>query len=218
MRRRGGQAGFTLVELLVAMALLALLSGLLVGGLHMSRGAVIGSEVATERLLRADAGFALIRRQLEAAEPMPLGVLFLPPVAFAGDAQHIIFIAPPGAFLAPGGQQVTWLAVETAAGGARIVLGFRPLDRARDAWPPALDAAGAQETVLIEGITHAEFSYFGQADPSHAPQWQQDWHDQTMLPTLIRLAIAGGGRDWPDLVVTPRIGKPVNSGLLLPRP
>jgi general secretion pathway protein J len=212
--RANGSAGFTLIELLVAMALLALLSGLLVGGLRMSRGAVVGSEAATERLLRADAGFAVIRRQLETAEPLPLGTDFPPPIAFAGDAQSILFIAPPGAFLAPGGQQITWLGIERSADGARIVLGFRPLDRMRDSWPPVLDGAGAQTMVLIDDIASAQFSYFGRASPEEDPQWRQDWHDRTALPTLIRLSIAGGGRDWPDLVVGPRIGKPVNVGLL----
>jgi general secretion pathway protein J len=211
---RRAPLGFTLVELLVAMALLALLSVLLVGGLRLSRGAVIGSEAATEKLLRTELALNVIRRQLERADPVPLGGATPPLVGFAGDAASVVFIAPPGAYLALGGEEITWLAIEAAPGGGRIVLRFRPLDRTRDRWPPALDPAAMQTVVLVDGVAHAELAYFGRAQPDADPQWWAEWHDRTALPGLIRLAIAGGGQVWPDLVVTPRLGRPVDTGLL----
>ena len=64
--------GFTLVELLVAMALLALLSALLVGGLHVSSTAVRRNEAASETLLRAEQAYNLMRRQFERAVPLAL--------------------------------------------------------------------------------------------------------------------------------------------------
>jgi hypothetical protein len=68
--------------------------------------------------------------------------------------------------------------------------------------------------VLLDDVAHAELSYFGRAVPTDDPQWWPAWREAATLPMLIRLAVAGGGQTWPDLVVTPRIGKPVNSGLL----
>jgi general secretion pathway protein J len=207
--------GFTLVEMLVAMALLALLSMLLLGGLRISRNAVIGSEAASERLMRAELALGVIRRELERADPLPLGTAADPPhIAFAGDAQSVVFIAPPGAFLALGGEEITWLAIERGPERARVVLRFRPLDRAGDRWPPALDARDMQSVVLLDDVANADLAYFGRVAPTGDPQWWPEWHDAATLPTLIRLEIAGGGQTWPDLVVTPRIGKPLNSGLL----
>ncbi|HXQ52420.1 MAG TPA: prepilin-type N-terminal cleavage/methylation domain-containing protein [Stellaceae bacterium] len=207
-------AGFTLVELLVAMALLALLSALLVGGLRLSRGAVMGSEAASEKLLRTELALTVIRRQLERADPLPLGGVNPPQVAFAGDAAGAVFIAPPGAYLALGGEEVTWLAIERGKSGVRIVLRFRPLDRAHDLWPPTLDPAAMQTVVLVDDAASAALAYFGRDRPDADPQWQQEWHDRTSLPALIRLAIAGGAQAWPDLIVTPRLGRPVDTGLL----
>ncbi len=212
MRR---DAGFTLIELLVAMALLALLSALLVGGLRFSRNAVLAGESATDRLLSTERALDLVRRQLQEADPLPLAVgIDRPPVAFAGDGASIVFIAPPAAYLAPGGEQIDWLRIEPAAAGARLVLRFRPLDRARDTWPPRLDPADFQSVVLLDGINAAQFSYFGRAQPQDDPRWWQRWDTLPALPGLIRLALAAGGTSWPDLVVAPRIGQPPNVGVL----
>jgi len=208
--RRTAQEGFTLVELLVAMALLALLSALLLGGLRMSRAAVVRGEAATERLLRTELGLAVMRRQLEEADPLPLGTAAAPRIAFTGDAQNIVFIAPPGAYLALGGEEITWLVIEPGTGGARIVLRYRPLDRAADHWPPTLDARDMQSVVLLDGAAGAQFAYFGRLDPADDAQWQTEWRDASALPGLIRFSVA----TLPDLVVNPRLGRPINSALL----
>jgi general secretion pathway protein J len=213
MMRRA--AGFSLIELLVAMALLALLSALLVGGLHLSRNAVLVGENTSERLLTTERVLDFVRRQLQEANPLPLSAtLAPPPVAFAGGSAGIVFIAPPAAYLADGGEQIDWLAIEPAPGGARLVLRFRPLDRGHDTWPPAPDPAAFQSVVLIDGLSSAEFSYFGQPHPQDDARWWQTWDTLTSLPGLIRLALASGGSKWPDLVVAPQLGRPANSGFL----
>jgi len=201
-------AGFTLVELLVSLALMALLSVLLLGGLRMSRTAVVRGQAASRNLADATLAFPVIRRQLARADPLAVGGDAHPPIAFAGDDRSILFVAPPGAYLALGGQEITWLTLEPDADGGRIVLRFRPLERGRDVWPPELRVADMQTVVLLTGVTGAEFSYFGRTDPSQDPRWWRDWHDQTALPSLIRLAVASGGRTWPDLILSPRLGKP----------
>jgi general secretion pathway protein J len=211
MMRR--DAGFTLVELLVALALLALLSTLLAAGLRFSRNAVLTGEAGTERLLSAERALEIVRRQLQQADPLPLAATGdRPPVAFAGDGTSIVFIAPPAAYLAPDGEQIEWLQIEP--NGGRLVLRFRPLDRTRDTWPPRLDPAEFQSVVLLDGISAAQFSYFGRTQPSDVAQWWQKWDTLPTLPSLIRLALASGGTNWPDLVVAPRIGQPPNAALL----
>jgi len=207
--------GFTLIEMLVALALLALLSALLVAGLRLSRNAVLTSETATERLLRTERALDLIRRQLQQAEPLPLAAgVDPPPVAFAGDGASIVFIAPPAAYLARGGEQVTWLVLEHTGAGARLVLRFRPLDRASDRWPLAEGGTDLQSAVLLDDIAGARFSFFGRAAPGADARWLADWRNEPALPDLIRVTVTGGGEAWPDLVVAPALGRPAGTGLL----
>jgi general secretion pathway protein J len=207
--------GFTLVELLVALALLALLSVLLVGGLRLSRNAVLIGENAGAEVQRAELATSVMRREFERAAPLAVvSPNAPPPIAFDGDEANVVFIAPPGALMALGGDEITWLAIEPDAAGGRIVLRYRPLDRAQDRWPPALDAGAMQSVVLADGLARASFSYFGRAQPNADPKWWPAWHQPTVLPILIRVSIASSKGAWPDLVVAPRLGHPADTGLL----
>jgi hypothetical protein len=145
--------------------------------------------------------------------PLPLATTSSP-VAFSGDEANVVFVAPPAAYLAAGGQQIDWLAIEPGAAGARLVLRFRALDRAGDTWPPPLDPADFQTVVLLDGLSAAQFSYFGRAAPRDDPRWWQKWDTRPTLPSLVRLTISAGGAAWPDVVVATRIGAPANSGFL----
>jgi general secretion pathway protein J len=207
--------GFTLVELLVALALLALLSALLVGGLRLSRNAVIVGESASAEVQRAELASSVMRRELERAAPLVVvSPDNPPPVSFDGDAASMVFVAPPGALMATGGDEITWLTVEPGPAGGRIVLRYRPLDRAQDRWPPPLEAEATQTVVLADGIARAGFSYFGRVQPDADPQWWPAWHQPTVLPTLIRVSVASSRGAWPDLVVAPRLGRPADTGML----
>ena len=176
---------------------------------------MIVGENASAEVQRAELAASVLRREFERATPLPL-VSFdnPPPIAFEGDEASAVFIAPPGALMALGGDEITWLAIEGGPQGARLVLRYRPLDRQNDRWPPTLEPGAMQTVVLLDGLARAEFAYFGRSDPAAGPQWQSAWQDAAALPLLIRLSVAGGGVTWPDLVVAPRLGRPLTTGLL----
>ncbi len=208
-RRVASERGFTLVELLIVLALMAVLSALLVGGLRVTRGALSRSEAASEELDRVSRAFAVIRREIERADPLLVAPLTeTPQVAFWGSASSIVFIAPPPTYASLGGDQITWLVIERAAGANRLVLRYRPLDRASDLWPP--EVGSAQSVVLLDGLGGAELAYYGRTDPQSQPQWFAAWPDASALPLLVRLRVAG----WPDLVIEPRLGKTAATGFL----
>jgi hypothetical protein len=57
-------------------------------------------------------------------------------------------------------------------------------------------APAAEEQVLADDVTNAEFRYFGRHELRRAPTWQEQWKRTDALPDLVELNItrrrAGG--------------------------
>jgi len=208
--RRAGiapTAGFTLVELLVAITLFALLSVALFGGLRFGLRA---TAAGTARLdwsaeIAASAGF--LRAELADAQPLKKSEGGdQPTVAFEGTADSVEFVASPPARLAPGGWHVLRLALERGPGGGRLVLTSRLVrDDAGDAGP-----AEADRSVLLERVATLDLAYFGATQDGDTPAWHDRWQDAAALPALVRLRLgfADGGQA-PDLIVALRAAAPV---------
>ena len=203
--------GFTLVELLVALVILALVSTMLFGTLRFAHLAAARGEAATDRIQRTETAMRLLRRQLEEAAPLVVtGATQPPPVAFAGNEKSVLFLAPPAAALVMGGLQLTWLTIERDGSATRLVLRWRSFDPRQESWPPELDD-GRNMAALVLGETpgDATLSYFGppfgpDAAPRSPSQWYSDWTEAPVLPALIRLGFSGG--TIPDLLVSPHQG------------
>ena len=197
--------GFTLVELLVAITLFALLSVMLFGGLRFGMRA---TEAGTARLewsaeIGAVAGF--LRAQLADAQPLDKDEDGRRTVAFDGEAEGVEFVALPPAYLAKGGWHTLHLSLERAKDGGRLVLTWRLVraDRSSDA------VSAPHRSVLLEGVKTVEIGYFGAPAEGEAPQWHDSWHDAAALPALVRMRLAfADGHRAPDLVVALRAAAP----------
>jgi general secretion pathway protein J len=201
--RRRGEEGFTLLELLVALSILALLLPLLFAGLRT--GTLAWSHTAVSSTDTMMAAQAFLRRQIEAAYPAHIFDQAGGPgrTDFDGQATALEFLTPApernGSFAR--------LHLTTARSSDRLNLTARwRLDL-----PAALISARTEtESVLVENIATLELAYFGtlEADVGEPPRWHGAWIDPTM-PRLVRIRVkfpAGDNRYWPDLVVAPRIG------------
>ena len=206
------QRGFTLLEILIAMTLLGLLMAMLFGGLRLGTRAWEASDVRSADLARLEAVHGFIRRALTGAYPL-LGTGdddAKRRIAFTGGAQAVAFTALMPAHFGVGGFYTITLAVEDGVDDKRLIFRRQLYRPGADGAPPP-PPAGAdeeQEKVLLEGISKAEFSYFGIADNDETPAWRDEWRDQESLPDLVRLSVSFADRDkraWPDLVVAPRI-------------
>jgi len=203
--------GFTLVELLVALVVLALLSTMLFGTLRFAHLAAARGEAATDRIQRTETAMRLLRRQLEEAAPLTVsGATQPPPIAFAGDEKSVLFLAPPAAALVMGGLQLTWFTIERDGRTSRLVLRWRSFDPRQENWPPELDG-GRNMAALVLGETpgDASLSYFGppfapDAAPHSPSEWYSDWTGAAAFPALIRLGFSGS--TIPDLLVSPHQG------------
>lgn len=188
---RRGERGLTLVEALVALALLGLLAAGAAGLLPvMGRlsAAASAAQAETQMLARSH---DFLRAVIGQARPLSdLGSAGrTEPLRMAPDHLRLLTRLPDG--LGPGGPLLLNLAVEKMdGGGVRLHLSTTPLR----------PGTAAAQTALITGAARITWDYYD----AGAGLWVPDWTGRPGLPALLRLRVAGMGMgDWPDLVVRP---------------
>lgn len=198
-------AGFTLIELMVALLLLALMSSVLYGSLSLSATSWDRGEAKAEQAGDMRQTGEFLRQALAAEHPLRLHKAVDQPLYFAGANDSLAFAgATPGRVgggiyyfriaLAPGGESSKLLL-------SRVIPDYSALKA------PSFDAADA--SVLADGIAQLKFSYFGRdpdANDAVDPTWRDHWDDPQILPLLIRMDVkTAQGTMWPPLMVEPRI-------------
>ncbi len=202
MEGRRRQAGFTLVELLVAITLLAFLSITLFGGLRFgarSWEVVVSSSVERDNIASTQ---TFLRNRLgQMTLPGP-GRLrnFVEDRRLTGGPKRVEFIAPWLSALSLGGLYRFTLWHEDTGNG-RLMLHWRPAKADPDALEELGDLAG--QRVLLDGVTEFSLSYYGAANEDAEPEWLDQWENQDAPPHLVRaqLEFADAGRLWPVFVV-----------------
>jgi general secretion pathway protein J len=208
-RARGAprEAGFTLLELLIAMTLFGLLMTMLFGGLRFGARAWEAGEERADALAQTGVVHGFLRRQLSQTYPLVWPEEAENPqrvIAFVGGPDTLQFIAPLPAHLAVGGFYLLALDVADDADGRHLVLTWQLHRAGMERF--AFDGT-AQQTVLLDGVADVAFAYYGVAEEGQDPRWQERWEEAARLPALVsvRVAFEDEGRSWPELVVRPRI-------------
>jgi len=188
-------AGFTLVELLIAIALFGLILTGLYSGLRMATRASDAGEAHAKDNdeLRAVMGF--LRFELGQVYPLVFSDEGDEQVIFEGEPDRLRFVARlpqhrgvEGAYL-----------ISLVADRDRLVLRYRLTKPDRQYLFESGDTG--KEVVLVPGLESVGFSYYGKRGRS--ARFYTRWDDPERLPKLVRMRIRPKGRGvhWPDLIV-----------------
>ena len=193
--RTDPEAGFTLLEIVVALVVLGILLLTLSDGVRFGLAAYDRQDGMVGTAGRLEAVDRTLRRLLALLDPGT-------PV----DGDSVVGTHHALAFRAPLPPAAVDHAVGVPADGlSDLRLSVDDRHRLVLAWLPhrhVLPTGAApppHDTVLLETVERIDVDYWGKG------AWQQQWH-QARVPALIRIRIVfpdGDGRRWPDIVVAP---------------
>jgi prepilin-type N-terminal cleavage/methylation domain-containing protein len=204
MTRLRKDDGFTLVELLVALALMAIIGALVATALRSGR---IMLERGQEQEVsgRTDATQSYLRRVLQGMRPTrqpgaPLesSLIEVTPSALT----FVTAYTPAGQYQ---GIYVVILSSRPSQQRDRIdLVEVRTLYRPPSSERAAAPARPSTTTTLIEGAKALQWRYYGARDETSAAAWYPAWTDQLRLPRAIEIDLVwpdGDQRTWSPLIV-----------------
>lgn len=205
------ERGFTLLEMIVALVVLALVMSLLASGARLLRGTgdrlSLHSEALADVILVTD----LVQARLGDAVAIDTGAAGQTVAAFEGTRDRLRFMTLALA-VEPGEPLVAWQIGLDAAGGlslARLEVGAEEPDFT------AFDVAERVERRrLAADVTGLRLDYLGRKAGAGAAEWHDEWLDQPRLPRAVRLTLEHVRLALPPIIVPIRQA----AGTLCPTP
>lgn len=205
--------GFTLIEMLVALALVSLMSIAMLQAYRFSQR-TLSQTTRVDAAVRDIANAQrLIRRLVEQAYPFevtPDAKSGAVARGLSGEEKRLALSAPAAAHLGGVGHYRYTLAL--AEDGALDV-----------SW--VLDRNGASEEIaeakvrheaILDGVHSISIAYLELVERGNGRielNWQESWIDKSVLPALVRIRVEFAPDDrrrWPELIVAPRISADAN--------
>ena len=195
-------AGFTLLEVLGAMALLALLLLGVYSGVRSATHTVQAGSVKIEQLDEVRSAQQFLRRELAQAMAQSMaqdssgnGIFFV------GTADSMRFVAPLPGYLGRMGPQLIEVKLVKGEHGKQLVASLAVLPPNGSAPKPLGDPQ-----VLLDGVIDGSFNYRGVNQQGQPTDWQNDWNAPATMPNLVTIKLAlTNSRPWPMLSVPLRV-------------
>jgi len=181
-----GAAGFTLVELLLALTLMSMLLALAYGGLRASTRATDKGQAILADSGRIRMAHQFVRKQLNQMAPLVFAESAdqQERTVFEGGARKIRYVAPMPGYLGFGGPQVQELAVVSGDDGYELVLSHALLQGFEEQ-----NLYFREPIVLLTHIEFGEFSFLGRDETGELSGWATQWSDPGHLPEAVSLDI-----------------------------
>ena len=202
-------AGFTLLEVLGAMALLALLLLGVYSGVRSATHTVHAGEVKIEQLDEVRSAQEFLRREVAQAMAQPMehddngNVIF-----FDGSSDTMRFVAPLPGYLGRMGPQLVELKLIKGDHGKQLVASLAGLPPDGSAPKPLGDPQ-----VLMDDVIDGGFSYRGVDQMGRPTDWQSTWKASGTMPNLVTINLAlEHERRWPLLSVPLRVNAAAMQG------
>jgi general secretion pathway protein J len=195
-RRCEAIAGFTLLELLIAIVLVGLLTTILFAAFRFEARQLDRQATRLNQSAQVPVAYSFVEARLADARPaQPVNGTGVA-IAFDGSASHVSFVSAAPESAQQGGLYLFSIDLVSAQ--------LRVRWQRFEGLLPVADP-GAAET-LLDRVRRAELTYFGSSEPGADPEWHGQWRNMGYLPALVRLELEfADGEHPPELVIAPRL-------------
>lgn len=187
MPAREPRSGFTLLELVIVLSILAMIAGSVAAGIRLAAGSIERGEAVTREAARLRASVEIIERTLLSADPMPIPVGDNTILFFDGGEKRVRFLtADAPSAIHGGGLRLVSLFERTGGEGGGIAIASASPFRSggADAWEGTEDSR-----TLVPGATELAFSYSGGPTEEGTWDWLPAWDPKETgrLPAAVRV-------------------------------
>jgi len=181
--------GFTLLEVMLAIVLLALLLAGTWGAIHTAVRAMHSGEDVIDRTNRLRVAEEFTRHQISRILPLAYGTYQRTGTnfVFEGSGDSMRFVAPMPGYLSKGGPYVQTLRLVGSRSGGKelqftdtMLNGFDIDDK---------ESSPADPAVLLDQIQDGRFEYRTLDDQGELTDWSDQWDDPSVTPVMVRIRI-----------------------------
>ncbi|MGH8171631.1 MAG: prepilin-type N-terminal cleavage/methylation domain-containing protein [Rhodanobacteraceae bacterium] len=186
---RRSASGFTLLEVMLAIVLLALLLAGTWGAIRTTVHAMHSGEAAIDRTNRLRVAQEFVRHQVSRILPLAFGSDESTNTSFVfeGKSDYMRFVAPMPGYLSKGGPYVQTLRFEGSRNGGKALLFTDAMLNGFDLDEPK--NAHAEPAVLLDQIEDGHFEYRTLDDQGELGDWTDEWEDPSLTPVMVRVHV-----------------------------
>ena len=179
--------GFTLLELIIALAILAMIAGSVAAGIRLAAGSIERGEAVTQDASRLRAAVGIFERAIISADPLPILVGDSPAAYFAGEEKSVRFLTAgaPSAVQEGGLRLISFFQRPIGEGGGIAVATASPFrTEGAERWEGT-----AKARILVPGGGDLAFSYSPGPTKEGAWEWLPSWDPKETgrLPAAVRV-------------------------------
>jgi general secretion pathway protein J len=196
------ESGYTLLEMLVSLALLGLVAGMILAGTGQAGRAVARMRGEGDRETEIVQAQRLLRTRIERMSTIARTDSAEPIVDAQGQSSEFEFVAPALERDQPVGL-VRYRVLLTPTRDL-VLFSAHPLSLRADSGGTV---TGWKAVRLLSGATRLAISYLGPDRRDGIRRWQAFWAGRSEAPEVVRIDVGfppGDRRTWPSLMVRPR--------------
>lgn len=203
MGRHKSISGFTLIEVLLATLLLAVLLAAAFGGIRSAVKGMTAGEALIDRTNRLRVAQEFIRHQISRILPLPFGEKKGGEgnLLFQGDRDFMRFVAPMPGYLSNGGAYVQTLELANTGNGKQLLFTHAMLNGFD---LEKLNKSDVEPVILMDQIDSGEFEYRTLDDQGELEDWSDDWDEEGSTPVMVRITLKMRPQalvGWPDMEI-----------------